>query len=162
MAKSSRDQIEQDENKILDALEQHSKDRVDEIAKCCGFSRQKISRIIKNLERDKVIWGYPPRTDGELKGLKHFVLLVKKSIIPFDETLKKEMILEKIDAYAPNSVKVENILFTHGSFDVVVTFYALNLVNAKKFCEIAFKKNSKSILENIVSLKLLFLCESRD
>ena len=55
MAKSSSEQIEQDEIKVLDALEQHSKYSVDEIAKICGFSRQKVSRIIKNLERNKDI-----------------------------------------------------------------------------------------------------------
>jgi len=49
MAKSSSEQIEQDEIKVLNALEQHSKDSVDEIAKSCGFSRQKVWRIIKNL-----------------------------------------------------------------------------------------------------------------
>jgi len=54
MAKRSSVQIEQDENKILDALEQHSKDSVDEIAKSCGFSRQKVWRIIKDLEKRKM------------------------------------------------------------------------------------------------------------
>jgi DNA-binding Lrp family transcriptional regulator len=158
MVKTSNNQIHLDEQKVIDALEQHSKDRIDTIAKCCGFSSQKVSRIIKNLERNKVIWGYPPVTDGDLGDLKHFVLLVKKSTIPFDEALKKEMVFEKIDAYAPSSVKVENILFTHGSFDVVVTFFALNLVNAKKFCEIAFERLEKYIgdyilLETLVPMR---------
>ena len=57
MAKTSKTQVEQNEIKVLDALEQHSKESIDEIAKSCGFSRQKVSRIIKNLERNKVIWG---------------------------------------------------------------------------------------------------------
>jgi DNA-binding Lrp family transcriptional regulator len=150
MVKSNNNKIHLDEQKVIDALEQYSIDSIDKIAKCCGFSIQKVSRIIKNLERNKVIWGYPPITDGELGGLKHFVLLIKKSLIPFDAVIKKEMILEKIDAYAPNSVKVENILFTHGSFDVVVTFFALNLVNAKNFCGIAFKRLEKYIGEYIL------------
>ena len=100
--------------------------------------------------RNYIIWGYTPITDRTLEDLKHFVLIVKKSMIPFNENLKKEMIHEKIDAYAPNSVKVENIFFTHGGFDVVVTFYAIDLVNAKKFCQIAFKKLEKHIGDYIL------------
>jgi len=64
MAKTSEKQILLDEIKVLDTLEQHSKDSVDKIAKSCKFSRQKVSRIIKNLERNKVIWGYPLVTDN--------------------------------------------------------------------------------------------------
>jgi DNA-binding Lrp family transcriptional regulator len=158
MSKTSKDQILQDEIKVLDALEQHSKDSVDEIAKSCGFSRQKVWRIIKELEKRKIIWGYTAITDGELRDFKHYVLLVKRNTFPFEESLKKEIIFEKIDAYAPDSVKIENIFFTYGSFDVVLTFYAVDLVNAKKFIQIAFKKLEKYIgdyllLETLVPIR---------
>jgi len=57
MAKSSKEMIFHDEIKVMDALERHSKGSIDEVAKSCGFSRQKVWRIIKDLEKRKVIWG---------------------------------------------------------------------------------------------------------
>lgn len=158
MAKTSEKQVQLDEIKVLNALEQHSKDSVDEIAKSSGFSRQKVSRIIKNLEKNKIIWGYTAITDEELRDFKHYVLLVKRNTVPFEESLKKEIIFEKLDAYAPDSVKIENIFFTHGNFDAVLTFYAVDLVNAKKFIQIALTKLEKYIgdyllLETLVPIR---------
>ncbi len=63
LAKSSKETILHDELKVLDALEQNSKKSVDQIAKRCGLSRQKVLRIIKDLEKRKVIWGYTAETD---------------------------------------------------------------------------------------------------
>jgi hypothetical protein len=81
--------------------------------------------------REKIIWGYSAIADRTLRDLKHYVLLVKRSKVPFDASIKKELIFEKLDDYAPDSVKIEDILFTHGNFDSVVTFYAVDLNNAK-------------------------------
>ena len=150
MAKTSEKQVQLDEIKVLNALEQHSKDSIDEIAKSSGFSRQKVSRIIKNLEKNKIIWGYTAITDGELRKFKHYVLLVKRNTVPFETSLKKEIIFEKLDAYAPDSVEIENIFVTHGSFDTVVTFYAVDLVNAKKFIQIALNKLEKYIADYLL------------
>ena len=51
MAKSSFKQIELDERKIIDELKKNAKENIDKISKNCGFSRQKVWRIIKNLEK---------------------------------------------------------------------------------------------------------------
>jgi len=56
MPKSSRKQIDNDEKKILRELQKNSKESIDKIAKKCGFSRQKVWRIIKRLEKNKTIW----------------------------------------------------------------------------------------------------------
>ena len=44
MSKSSREQIEQDEKKLLSELVKNSNENIDTIAKHCGFSRQKTWR----------------------------------------------------------------------------------------------------------------------
>jgi DNA-binding Lrp family transcriptional regulator len=54
---------------VIDALQQHSKDNIDAIAKHCRFSRQKVWRIVKNLEKNKVIWGYSPITENNGDGV---------------------------------------------------------------------------------------------
>ena len=58
MAKTSKKQIEEDERKIISELQKNAKESIDIIAKKCGFSRQKVWRIIKRLEKNKTIWGY--------------------------------------------------------------------------------------------------------
>ena len=56
MPKSSKDQIDADEKKIIKELQKNSKESIDKIAKKCGFSRQKVWRVIKRLEKNKTIW----------------------------------------------------------------------------------------------------------
>jgi len=126
--------ITEDEKKVLDELEKNGKESIDDIAKRCGFSRQKVWRIIKSFEDDKTIWGYIGVENQEIKGLSHFILLVKRSTIPMSLD-KKKLIPGLLDPMIPENVKIENIFFTHGFYDGVVTFYAPNLVTAKKFVQ---------------------------
>ena len=56
MPKSSKEQIDLDEKKVVSELQRNSKESIDVIAKRCGFSRQKVWRIIKRLEKNKTIW----------------------------------------------------------------------------------------------------------
>jgi len=58
MAKSSKKQIEIDERKVLAELQRNSRESADDIAKKCGFSRQKSWRIVNRLEENQTIWGY--------------------------------------------------------------------------------------------------------
>jgi len=44
--------ITEDEKKVLDALEKNGKESIDDIAKRCEFSRQKVWRIIKHFEEN--------------------------------------------------------------------------------------------------------------
>ena len=158
MAKSSQETMMQDEIKVLIILEQHAKDSIDEIAKKCGFSRQKVWKIIKRLEEQKIIWGYTAVTDETAQNLKHFILLVKRSNAPFTQDIQKEVIFRKLDDYPPGLVRVENIYHTHGISDWVFTFYAPDILSAKKFAEKTFNKFSKyiqeySILETLVPIR---------
>ena len=46
MPKSSQKQIDADEKKVIRELQKNAKESIDKIAKNCGFSRQKVWRII--------------------------------------------------------------------------------------------------------------------
>jgi len=158
MVKSSKETILHDKIKVLNALEQHAKESIDEIAKRCGFSRQKVWRIIKNLEENKIIWGYTAVTDEAAKNLKHFTVLAKRNTVPFGDEVRKEIILRKLDDYPMDIIKIENIYFTHGVTDWIITFYAPEIVSAKKFVEKTFAKFSKylqeySIIETLVPVR---------
>ena len=88
MPKSSKKQIDDDEKKFLKELQQNSGDSIDNIAKKCGFSRQKVWRIKKRLEKNNTIWGYNAVVDDEKLGLKMYQILLKRSPVP----LSAEMI----------------------------------------------------------------------
>jgi DNA-binding Lrp family transcriptional regulator len=151
MAKSSKETILHDEIKVMDALEQHSKESIDQIAKSCGFSRQKVWRIIKDLEKRKIIWGYTAITDETAKNLKHFIVLAKRNTVPFGDEFRKEIILRKLDDYPMDIVRIENIYLTHGITDWILTFYAPDIISAKKFVDETFARFSKYLQEyNIV------------
>jgi DNA-binding Lrp family transcriptional regulator len=150
MSKSSKEQLAKDEMKILAELQKNSDESVDTIAKHCGFSRQKVWKTIKHLEDNKIIWGYTAVVDEEGTGLKHYVLLVKRSMVSFNESYKKEVIFEKLDDYLPGVVKIEDIFFTHGSFDAVVTFYAPNIMSAKNFVQEIFKRAGKYLGDYLI------------
>jgi DNA-binding Lrp family transcriptional regulator len=93
VAKSSKETMELDEIKVLDNLQQHTKANIDKIAKECNFPRQKVWRIVKKLEAKKIVWGYTAIADAEEKNLKYFVLLLKKSTVPLDDFMKKEVVI---------------------------------------------------------------------
>jgi len=130
LPKTSVETMRKEELKVLDILEQHAKENIDVLSKKCGFSRQKLSRIIKHLEAKKIIWGYSAISGAEENNLKEFFLLVKRNTIPFDDSFKKEVLFETLDRYSSN-IKVENISLTHGPYDGIVAFYAPDLIAAK-------------------------------
>jgi len=105
MAKSSKETILHDEIMVMMLLEQHAKENIDEIAKSCGFSRQKVWRIIKDLEKRKIIWGYTAVTDETAKKLKHFIVLAKRNTVAFGDEVRKEIILRKLDEYPMDIMK---------------------------------------------------------
>ena len=136
MPKSSTQQLVQDEKKILDVLRTNANESVDAIAKKCGFSRQKVWRIIKKLEKNKIIWGYTAICDDESCNLKHFTMLVKRTTVPINQKILQEILKTRLDNLIPGTVIIiENIEYIHGYFDVILTFLAEDLVAAKKFCE---------------------------
>ena len=59
-----------DEKSVLEELKKNAHDSINEIANRCGFSRQKVWRIIKNLEEERTIWGYTAIVNNQKKGLE--------------------------------------------------------------------------------------------
>jgi DNA-binding Lrp family transcriptional regulator len=158
MAKKNKKEIIHDEIKVLNALERNSNSSIDSIAKNCGFSRQKVWRIIKDLEQRKIIWGYTAIDDEKAKNLTHFTLLIKRTTKSFEDDVHKEVMFDEIDNIPSGLVTVENIYVAHGMYDWVITFYAPYLVTAKKFVDMLFNRRSDYIkeyflLETIVPIR---------
>ncbi len=147
--------LNEDEKKVIETVEKNAKENIETIAKKCGFSRQKVWRIVKKLEKEKAIWGYSTISNEELLGLKHFVLVVKRSTIPIDPAIKKEMVIGKLDSFLPELVKVEHIYLTHGSYSGVLTFYAPDLMTAKRLVQ-SITNSIGQYFDELVLLETLF------
>ena len=149
MSKSNVETMKRDEMKVLDVLRQHAKDSISELGKRSDLSPQKVARIIKNLEKKKIIWGYSAITSPDEKS-SYYTLLLKRSTVSLDDSMKREVIVEKLDDFLPSGIKIENIFITHGGWDAIVTFYAPNLVTAKKVVGNLFQRTGKYFNENLL------------
>ena len=76
MPKNSKEQIKEDEKKVMEQLINNSNESIDKISKKCGFSRQKVWRIIKRLEKSKKIWGYTAIISENDLEMKDYILLI--------------------------------------------------------------------------------------
>ena len=77
MAKRSKEQIREDEKLVIKYLTEDARQTPNEIAKKCGFSRQKSWRIIKRLEEKREIWGYTAIVDEEKMNETIFAALIR-------------------------------------------------------------------------------------
>ena len=136
MSKSSKNQIENDEKKILSELVKNAKENIDTIAKHCGFSRQKTWRFIKQLETKKLIWGYTAIFNDEKIGLTHFMVMIKRTTKKLDEATANKIISRRLeDLVAEIGIMIETSAYVHGEYDWVLTFTAEDIKQAKKFCD---------------------------
>ena len=134
MAKSSKEDIEKDTKIILSELEKNSNRSVNEIADKLGFSRQKVWRIIKNLEEDKTIWGYTAIVDDNKIGRKKFCILLKKAPVKTtDNALNIVIDTDLRNIAAKNGVNLETTYFFHGLYDGQICVTAENIMQVKNF-----------------------------
>ena len=156
MPKSSRKQIDEDEKKVISELQKNAKESIDKIAKRCNFSRQKVWRIIKRLEKNKTIWGYAAIVNEEKQDLKHYIMLIKKTTLPIDEKVADRIVTRKLESIAPKTgVKIENSLYVHGIYDWIISFTAGDIKQAKKFSE-KFNEFYKGYVSGLYLLETLF------
>ncbi len=161
MPKSSQIRLIEDEKKILDILQVNAKASIDDIAKKCGFSRQKVWRIIKKLEEDKTIWGYTAICEQERYNLKHFIMLMKRSTTPIDQKVMHEVLTTRLDDLVPESnIIMENIEYVHGSCDGVFSFYAPDLIAAKRFND-RFKEHFNEYVAEVELLEGIFFIRNQ-
>lgn len=136
MSKSSRDQMDQDEKKLLSELVKNSNENIETIAKHCGFSRQKTWRFIKQLEAKGLIWGYSAIFNEQKIGLIHFMIMIKRTTKQFEETNADKIVTRKLDGLAEKlGIVIESSYYVHGEYDWIVTFTATDIKQAKKFAD---------------------------
>lgn len=156
MAKSSREQIEADEIKILQELRKNSRLSYNDLAEKCGFSRQKVWRIVNDLEKNKTIWGYSTVIDDNKFGIKQFFLFIKRKggktedkhvDIAVNRSLRDH--LEKL------GMTVEASYYSHGAYDWITIISGENIREVKKFVE-HILEHYQSIIADVQVTEILF------
>lgn len=156
MPKRSEERLLHDEQKVLRLLQTNGKESIDVIAKQCNFSRQKVGRLIKKLEDEKIIWGYSAICDEERYQLKHYLMMIKRTTNALDKPVIDEVLTTRLDDLLPGAViKMEHIEYTNGCFDGVFTFLAKDLMTAKKFCE-RFQQHFRKYIASYELLEGIF------
>jgi DNA-binding Lrp family transcriptional regulator len=156
MVKSSIKQIEKDEKKILGQLSKNANKSINDIAKTCGFSRQKVWRVINNLEKNHTIWGYVAVLDNEKLNRNNYIMLIKRSNKPITKKLTDDVTSRRIsDEVRENGIDITCSFYTHGNYDWVICFSADNIREAKGFVEY-FNRLYKGFLSDIQLIEVLF------
>lgn len=156
MTKSSKKQIEMDERKIIDHLQKNCMENLDLFAKGCGFSRQKVWRIIKNLEKEKIVWGYTAIVDNSFLEKRHYTLLMKRNAQKVNQNIVNVLLSRDFeDAVSKFGITIETSSYVHGEYDWITTFLAPDIIHAKKFCELV-KSMYPDIFQKIDLVETLF------
>jgi len=159
MVKSSKEQIQEDERNILAVLTKNSKENIDEIAKHCGCSKQKVWRIIKQLEAKSMIWGYTAIFNEEKMGLKHFTLLIKRTTKKLDEKTAEKVISRQLQDRSAEfeGATIESSAYVHGDYDWLVTFTAKDIMHAKRFTDSLVRLYPGNIEKIMILETLMFI-----
>jgi DNA-binding Lrp family transcriptional regulator len=158
MSKTSRDQMDQDEKKVLSELVINSTDNIETIAKNCRFSKQKTWRTIKRLENKGLIWGYTAIFDEEKVGLKHFMLMVKRTMKQLDQSTVEKIVSRQLeDLVKEIGITIENSSYVHGEYDWVLTFTARDIIQAKKFSDALIMLHPGVIEKTLILQTLMFI-----
>ena len=160
MVKVSKEQMNKDEKIILAELQNNAQESIDRLAKRCGFSRQKVWRIVKRLEKTRIIWGYTAIINEEKNDLNHYTLLVKRTTKKLDEKTIDIITSRKLeDIVGSFGATIENSYYVNGEYDWVITFTAADIVQAKKFCESLLALHA-GVIEKTLLLETLFFVKN--
>jgi len=119
--------------KIINALLEDARLSIEEIRKKTGLSRQTISRVIKELEEENIIWGYIPVLNLKKLDVKPFMVLAKTT--PSCSPYKiyndfKEYVTTKLKRYP--MARLAYATYLHGYYDWFIVFIARDIHQAKK------------------------------
>ncbi|HIH29080.1 MAG TPA: Lrp/AsnC family transcriptional regulator [Thermoplasmata archaeon] len=159
-SKKKTELLTSDELRILTALQKNSKDSISSIAKSCGFSRQRVQRILAQLEEDRVIWGYTAITDEKKEGRLRYIILIKRSMNRVDrETSKKIAYIYFDEEYEKQGIIVEGSYYLHGEYDWMIILTAKTLRDAKKFSTVILEKYP-NIIAKVILIQVLHSSKS--
>ena len=162
MPKSSKQQMDIDEKKVIEELRKNAKESIDKIGANCGLSKQKVWRIIKKLEKDKTIWGYHAVFDEKKLGKKRYLILIKRTNKPLSPLQLKIITSRKIKQVTSKlGINVECSFYIHGTYDWFFSVTAKDISNVKKVIGI-FTVLLKDIITEVEVQEVIFPVENNN
>ena len=159
MPKKSKNDVFEDEKRVMRALQKDARQSIDILAKTCGFSRQKVWRIMKRLEEQKIIWGYHAIIEDDIFAHNRYYVLIKRTTKgvtenALDTVIKRELKteMEKMDIYLEDSCLIL------GSYDWLISLTAENIRRVKRFTE-SFNQLFRDYVQGIDILEVIFPVE---
>ncbi len=147
---------------VLAELQKNCRKNFGTIANNCSISKQRASRIIKQLEKENTIWGYPAVIDEQKRGLQKFFLLMKRSPKKIDDETAEQLISYRTDKdIADLGVTVENSYYTNGEYDWILIFTAKDLLQARKFSDVLLNKHRGMVSKvNLIQIMMTLRTQS--
>jgi DNA-binding Lrp family transcriptional regulator len=159
MVKTSKEEIEKDNQLLLDVLIKNSNKSINDIANKLGFSRQKVWRMIKELENNHKIWGYTAVIDFNKQNLKYYMILAKRSNKPIDKQIIEKVTTREFEEKLEQmGGKLITSMYVNGIYDWFITFTCNNIIKAKKIYEL-FSGVYHEYLDKCDLLEGLFPCK---
>ena len=159
MPKRSKTDVLDDTEEILNVLRLNSNVSLNSLAEKLGFSRQKIWRIIKNLEKKKIIWGYTTVVDDQKLGYKQYLILLKRSNKTVTEELLNLITSRHVKEHlAKTDIHMIDSYFVHGDYDWVISISARDIKQVKITVEF-FYTQLKEYISDVKILEVLFPLE---
>ena len=159
MPKSSLKQVKKDELKIIRELKKNANQSINDIAKKCGFSRQKVWRAIKNLEKNDIIWGYTAIVDDLKLDRKKYFILIKRASKPLTDMIDKIILRVLKEKSEELDIEIITGTLTNGTYDFICCFNAPDIINAKRFLE-NLNKVFGSMISKIDLIEELFCIQN--
>jgi len=119
----------------------NSNETIDMIAKNCGFSKQKVLRMMKHLEKEQKIWGYAPVIDNTKQHLEKFILFIRRTTTQHNPKDINEIVANLLATTKQEiGVTMVSSYLLHGEYDWIMLFTAKSIIQAKKFSETIMQK----------------------
>jgi len=119
---------------LLNCLLENPAQGMSKIAEKTVMHRRTAWEIQKNLEKENTIWGYTSVIDEQK--INHVIYILQFRTKPFSKDFA-DLILQRLTTEIPAKlgVRIIDIYFMHGEYDVFIKFSAPDHKTARNYCE---------------------------
>ena len=151
----SYDSIGGSMKKILFSLYENARKHIMDIAKEVGLDRTTVSKTIKKLEEDDIIWGYKPTVDARKLDLNTFLILMKFRLDAKPKNICNKILANTGKNHYENKIIWIDSGYLFGDWDVYMKFLAKDMNTAHKYM-ISISQGDPGLFKDIILLCELF------
>ncbi len=140
---------------LINELLKNPKQTFSEIAEKFDTYRQKIWRKVKELEKNRTIWGYTAVIDEEKMGWKSFIILMKMEPISKEQV---DLLMERVVSHKAEkcSARVVDSFYMNGTYDWIIVFAAKDWATARKYYDTIRREYKEFLREKPELIDIMF------